>query len=83
MIASVPGADMDRIAETWAPSRISPIVAFLATDAGRKITGLTFGVEGNELFTYRMMTSHGTTRHEPTAWTLDAIESAINQIIHW
>ena len=83
MLATIPGMDMENVRQALAPQRVSPLVAFLATDAARHITGMTFGAEGNEIFTYRMMTSHGVTRYELTEWTLDAIEQSLRQIIHW
>lgn len=83
MLATMPGTDMDVVQEALHPGRIAPLVVFLATDAASEISGVTFGVEGNELFTYRMLTSHGVTRHEQTAWTLEAIEASIQQIIDW
>ena len=66
-----------------APERISPMVAFLATDAAAKINGLTFGVEGNEIFAYRMLASHGVTRYQTTCWTIEDIEASLQEIIHW
>ena len=83
MLASLPGIDPDRAAESLAPERIAPVVAFLATEAAETINGLTFGVEGNEIFAYRMLTSHGVTRHDPGCWTLEEIEGALQEIIHW
>jgi NAD(P)-dependent dehydrogenase (short-subunit alcohol dehydrogenase family) len=83
MLESIPGTDIESMREALDPKRIAPLVAFLATDAAAAITGMTFGVEGNEIFTYRMMTSHGTTRYQPDEWTIEAIGKSIEQIIHW
>jgi NAD(P)-dependent dehydrogenase (short-subunit alcohol dehydrogenase family) len=83
MLATMPGTQIADLEDSLAPKRISPLVAFLATDAAAAITGMTFGIEGNELFTYRMMTSHGATRYEHQEWTIDAIEKSLEQIIHW
>lgn len=83
MLGTIPGTDLAAVEEALAPKRIAPLVAFLATDAAAGITGVTFGVEGNEIFTYRMMTSHGATRREPGEWTIDAIEKSIEQIVNW
>ena len=75
--------EMELLKKALAPKKISPLVAFLATDAAAGISGMTFGVEGNEIFTYRMMTSHGVTRYQQNEWTIEAIEKSIGQIIHW
>ncbi|MFP6618263.1 MAG: SDR family NAD(P)-dependent oxidoreductase [Pirellulaceae bacterium] len=83
MLESLPGIDAESASETLAPERISPMVAFLATDAAAKINGLTFGVEGNEIFAYRMLASHGVTRYETTCWTIEDIEASLQEIIHW
>ena len=83
MLESLPGIDAETASEALAPERISPMVAFLATDAAAKINGLTFGVEGNEIFAYRMVASHGVTRYETTCWTIEDIESSLQEIIHW
>ncbi len=83
MLESLPGIDAETASEALAPERISPMVAFLATDAAAKINGLTFGVEGNEIFAYRMLASHGVTRYETTCWTIEDIESSLQEIIHW
>ncbi len=66
------------------PQHISPIVVFLASDAGAAITGQTFGVEGNELYVYKMMTSHGATKQgskEP--WTQKEIAERMDRIANW
>ncbi|MEO1994536.1 MAG: SDR family NAD(P)-dependent oxidoreductase [Planctomycetaceae bacterium] len=83
MLESMPNMDTEVIRDALAPRRISPLVAFLATDAARHISGMTFGVEGNELFTYRMMTSHGVTRYQQNDWTIEAIGESLQQIAQW
>ena len=83
MLESLPGIDPETASRTLAPERISPLVAFLATDEAAGISGVTFGVEGNELFVYRMLTSHGVTRHDPSPWSLEEIEAAVTEIIDW
>ena len=83
MLETIPGINAEVAQDALHPKRVAPLVAFLATDAAAGISGTTFGVEGNEIFTYRMMTSHGTTRQEPTEWTIDAIEKSLEQIMHW
>lgn len=83
MLESMPNMDMQVIADALAPKKISPLVAYLATDAASHISGMTFGVEGNELFVYRVMTSHGVTRYQQTDWSIEAIGEAIQQIADW
>ena len=83
MLESLPGIDEEVVSKSLAPERISPIVAFLATENAAHISGVTFGVEGNELFTYRMLSSHGVTRQEPSRWTLEAIEESLEEIMNW
>ncbi len=83
MLESIPNTDVEAMRDALDPKRIAPLVAFLATDAAAGISGVTFGVEGNEIFTYRMMTSHGTTRYQQNEWTIEAIEKSMQQIIHW
>jgi len=83
MLESMPDMDMQVIGDALAPRKISPLVAYLATEAAGHISGMTFGVEGNELFTYRVMTSHGVTRYQQTDWTIEAIGEAMQQIADW
>jgi NAD(P)-dependent dehydrogenase (short-subunit alcohol dehydrogenase family) len=85
MLAATSGVDLERARETLAPERVSPLVAWLATDAAAKsgVSGMVFGIEGNELFAYRMMTTHGATRHDGVPWTIESIGESIEQIIRW
>jgi len=85
MLAATSGVDLERAQETLAPERVSPLVAWLATDvaANSGVSGMVFGIEGNELFTYRMMTTHGATRHDGAPWTIDSIGEQAQQIIQW
>jgi NAD(P)-dependent dehydrogenase (short-subunit alcohol dehydrogenase family) len=83
MLATLPGIDLDAADDRLAPYRIAPLAAYLASDAAAGVTGITFGVEGNEIFVYRMMATHGVTRYEPTAWTIEAIEHSIEKILNW
>ncbi len=81
--------DLPGIKDRWrpeemSPDHISPIVAYLCTDEGGKITGQTFGVDGNHLFIYKMVTSHGLTKRgtfEP--WKIEEIGPALERIISW
>ncbi len=84
MLQTMPGVGEAVSADTLGPQFIAPLVAFLASDAAASISGQTFGIEGNHVFIYKMMTSHGATRRSgPQPWTVDEIGQAISQIIHW
>jgi NAD(P)-dependent dehydrogenase (short-subunit alcohol dehydrogenase family) len=84
MLEAVPGV-RDTVTEaTFGPQFIAPLVAYLASDAAAAITGQTFGVEGNHLFVYRMMTSHGSTkRGSAEPWTVEEIGAKIDLIMSW
>jgi NAD(P)-dependent dehydrogenase (short-subunit alcohol dehydrogenase family) len=84
MTFDLPGIRDSWVADEMSPEHISPIVAYLASDMGRKVTGQTFGVDGNHLFVYKMMTSHGANKRgtkEP--WTVDEIEKSMDRIMSW
>ncbi|MBI1784342.1 SDR family oxidoreductase [Candidatus Sumerlaeota bacterium] len=84
MTFDLPGIQGQWKPEETGPQHITPIVLFLASDAGAAITGQTFGVEGNELYVYKMMVSHGATRqgsHEP--WTQEEIAARLERIVNW
>jgi len=84
MLETIPGLKETVTEVALGPHFIAPLAAYLASDAAAAITGQTFGIEGNHVFIYRMMTSHGATKrgtNEP--WTIDEIGKAMNQIMHW
>ncbi len=83
MLETIPGVQ-DKVTEaTFGPQFVSPLVAYLASDAAAAITGQTFGVEGSHIFTYRMMTSHGTTKRGSGPWTIEEIGASMTQILNW
>lgn len=70
--------------ENYGPEYIAPIVAFLASDKGARVTGQTFGADANHLMIYKMMTSHGATkRRSQEPWTVEEIEGVIQRIVDW
>ncbi|HVS62857.1 MAG TPA: SDR family NAD(P)-dependent oxidoreductase [Thermoanaerobaculia bacterium] len=83
MTEDLPGARDAYTEETMGPQFMSPIVTFLASDKGARITGQTFGADGNHLNVYKMMTSHGVTKRRDEPWTVDEIEAAIQRIVDW
>jgi len=87
MMDSIPGVKEQQAAlseSNYGPQFIAPVAAFLASDAAAHISGQTIGIEGNDLFMYRVMTSHGLTKRanlEP--WTIEEIGKSIEQAMHW
>ncbi|MDA0346772.1 MAG: SDR family NAD(P)-dependent oxidoreductase [Verrucomicrobia bacterium] len=65
------------------PETISPMVAFLASDEAKDISGMTFGIHGKHIFSYRMMTSHGADSNEEGGWTPEEIGKRLSQIVNW
>ena len=84
MTDDLPKADTLERDPTMSPDYIAPLVVYLASDLAVGITGQTLGVEGNRLFAYRMMTSHGSARvADEGPWTPEEIAANIQQIINW
>ncbi|MDZ4850067.1 MAG: SDR family oxidoreductase [Pirellulaceae bacterium] len=87
MMDSIPGVNEQQAVlseSNYGPQFIAPVAAFLASDAAAHITGQTVGIEGNDLFMYRVMTSHGLTKRanlEP--WTIQEIGKSIEQAMYW
>lgn len=84
MFQTIPGASDSVNIETFGPKFIAPLATYLASDVAANISGQTFGIEGQHVFIYKMMTSHGSTQwNSSQPWTIDAIGKAIGQIIQW
>ena len=87
MMDSIPGVKEQQASlseSNYGPQFIAPVAAFLASDAAAHISGQTIGIEGNDLFIYRVMTSHGLTKRanlEP--WTIEEIGKSIEQAMYW
>ncbi len=70
--------------DTFGPKFIAPLAAYLASDAAASISGQTFGIEGQHVFIYKMMASHGATQwNGAKPWTIEELGKAIGQIIQW
>ena len=70
--------------DTFGPKFIAPLAAYLASDAASSISGQTFGIEGQHVFIYKMMASHGATQwNGAKPWTIEELGKAIGQIIQW
>ncbi len=84
MLKTMKGISETVSLETLGPQFIAPLAAYLASDAAAGISGQTFGIEGQHIFIYKMMTSHGVSRWSgPQPWTVEEIGQAIQQIVHW
>lgn len=84
MFQTIPGAAESVSIDTFGPKFIAPLAAYLASDAAVNISGQTFGIEGQHVFIYKMMTSHGATQwNRLQPWTIEEIERAMGQIIQW
>lgn len=83
MLADLPGiTEEDR--QQLHPRQVARLMTFLASDQAAAITGQTFGIEGNQLFQYRMMTSHGVTQFALHGeWTVESIASAMQPVMFW
>lgn len=87
MMESIPGMKEQQAVlseSNYGPQFIAPVAAYLASDAASHITGQTIGIEGSELFSYRVMTTHGLVKRtslEP--WTIEEIGKSIDQALSW
>jgi NAD(P)-dependent dehydrogenase (short-subunit alcohol dehydrogenase family) len=87
MMESIPGVKEQQAVlseSNYGPQFIAPLAAYLASDSASHITGQTIGIEGNELFAYRMMTTHGLMKRSSLdPWTIEEIGKSIDQALFW
>ena len=84
MFQTIRGAADSVSIDTFGPKFIAPLAAYLASDAASSISGQTFGIEGQHVFIYKMMASHGATQWNGSQpWTIEELGKAIGQIIQW
>ncbi|HUP81787.1 MAG TPA: SDR family NAD(P)-dependent oxidoreductase [Pirellula sp.] len=70
--------------DTFGPKFIAPLAAYLASDGASNVSGQTFGIEGQHVFIYKMMISHGVSQMKgQQPWTIEELGQAISQIIQW
>lgn len=84
MTFDLPGLKDSFSVDEMGPQHIAPMVCWLASDAAAKVTGHMFGVDGNKLYCYKMMTSHGSEKrgtNEP--WEQEEITAALDRIMNW
>jgi NAD(P)-dependent dehydrogenase (short-subunit alcohol dehydrogenase family) len=61
------------------PQHIAPVVAFLASDLAKDVTGRIFGVHGRQIFEYKMEQNAGATKPSG-AWTPEEIKERFAEI---
>ncbi len=84
MFQTIPGAAASVSVDTFGPKFIAPLAAYLASDAAASISGQTFGIEGQHVFIYKMMTSHGVSQwNGMQPWTIEELAKAMGQIVQW
>ena len=69
--------------DNYGPQYMAPLVCYLASDQAADITGQTFGVNVNHVYSYKMMTSQGVDRLAGPPWAPADFEAAIDRIINW
>jgi NAD(P)-dependent dehydrogenase (short-subunit alcohol dehydrogenase family) len=73
-------AMMKGVTETdMGPQHIAPVVAFLASDLAKDITGRIFGVHGTKVFEYKMAQSEGVTK-SGGMWSPEEIKERLAEI---
>ena len=84
MMQDLDGVKETLTAEVMGPRHVAPLALYLASEASAGITGQTFAIEGNHLFAYRVMNTHGAKKHgDNEPWTADEIAKAVNQVLYW
>lgn len=66
-------------ADALGPQHIAPLVAFLASDLAKDITGRIFGVHGPKIFEYKMEQTEGVTK-DTGLWTPEEIRERLGEI---
>lgn len=83
MLESAPQFSDGKANQSLTLDQVAPVVAFLASDAAADITAQIIGIEGEQLFAYRMMTTHGTTRYGSDGpWSIADVAAAMPQVLH-
>ncbi|MBI1987794.1 MAG: SDR family NAD(P)-dependent oxidoreductase [Nitrospinae bacterium] len=71
--------DVPAIPEEMRPEQASPLVLFLTSDLAREVTGRVFGIHGQQIFEYQMITSPGATKASGL-WTPQEIHERLAEI---
>jgi NAD(P)-dependent dehydrogenase (short-subunit alcohol dehydrogenase family) len=61
------------------PQHIAPLVAFLASDLAKDVTGRIFGVHGRQIFEYKVEQNAGVTK-DSGVWTPEEIKERFQEI---
>jgi len=64
----------------WTADHIAPVAVFLASPAGRAVTGKVFGVQGARLHVYEMKVNDGVEKDDGTPWTPEEIAARLDDI---
>ena len=66
----LPGFDAEAVKEKYAPKLVSPLIAYLASDLAKDLTGKTFYVGGGKIAEMRVVTAAGVQKNEDGGlWT--------------
>ena len=69
--------DIALVPDTMTADHVAPMVAFLASDLSRGVTGRIFGVHGGHMFEYKMQTTDGLEQED---WTAQSVKELLPQI---
>ncbi len=72
--------DIEAVSSELTPEQATPMVLFLASDKSRNITGRIFGIHGQHLFEYQMMTTPGIEKEGDELWTVEEIAEKFDDI---